>query len=177
MLRGRDDECRAVRNLLDDVTNGGGALLIRGEPGSGRTVLVGYAHRHAQGCTVLAGSGLAEEAALPYAGLQRLVDPILDRVAALPDDQRQLLRRVLAGEGCPPTGNSHCPWRCSVCSAPPPGTARCSPPWTTSTGVTRRPRRCWPSWPVDCDTCRSLSCSPETSLRPSTGYRHTGSAR
>lgn len=101
MLRGRDDECRAVRSLLDDVTNGGGALLIRGEPGSGRTVLVGYAHRHAQGYTVLAGSGLAEEAALPYAGLQRLVDPILDRVAALPHDQRQLLRRALAGEGCP----------------------------------------------------------------------------
>ena len=101
MLRGRDDECRAVRSLLDGMTNAGGALLVRGEPGSGRTALVGYAHRHAEGCTVLAGSGLAEEAALPYAGLQRLVDPVLDRAAALPGEQRQLLRRALAGESCP----------------------------------------------------------------------------
>ncbi|WP_309232078.1 ATP-binding protein [Micromonospora tarensis] len=102
VLRGRDDECRAVRGLLDGVTDADGALLIRGEPGSGRTALVRYAHRHAEGRTVLAGSGLAEEAALPYAGLQRLVDPVLDRLAALPNEQRELLRRALAGEGCPP---------------------------------------------------------------------------
>ncbi|WCN79131.1 AAA family ATPase [Micromonospora sp. LH3U1] len=100
-LRGRDDECRAVRSLLDGVTDGGGALLVYGEPGSGRTALVGYAHRHAEACTVLAGTGLTEEAALPYAGLQRLVDPVLDRAAALPNEQRQLLRRALAGESCP----------------------------------------------------------------------------
>ncbi|WP_347658856.1 AAA family ATPase [Micromonospora sp. B9E7] len=101
VLRGRDDECRALRRLLDGVTDGGGALLLQGEPGSGRTALVGYAHRYAQSCTVLAGNGLAEEAALPYAGLQRLLDPVLDRMAALADEQRQLLRRALAGESCP----------------------------------------------------------------------------
>ncbi|WFE99772.1 LuxR family transcriptional regulator [Micromonospora sp. WMMD964] len=101
VLRGRDDECRSVRSLLDDVTNAGGALLLHGEPGSGRTALVGYAHRYAPRCTVLAGSGLAEEAGLPYAGLQRLVDPVLDRSAALPHEQRRLLRRALSGDGCP----------------------------------------------------------------------------
>ncbi|MCZ7374814.1 AAA family ATPase [Micromonospora sp. WMMC250] len=101
VLRGRDDECRSVRSLIDDVTSGGGAVLLHGEPGSGRTALVGYAHRHAQHCTVLAGSGLAEEAALPYAGLQRLVDPVLDRAAALPEEQRRLLWRALTGDGCP----------------------------------------------------------------------------
>ena len=103
VLRGRDDQCRAVRGLLDDVTDGGGgALLLHGEPGSGRTALVRYAHRHAEGCAVLAGAGLAEEASLPYAGLQRLLDPVLDRVAALPRPQRHLLRRALDGESCPP---------------------------------------------------------------------------
>ncbi|MBQ0978014.1 AAA family ATPase [Micromonospora sp. M61] len=101
VLRGRDDECRSVRSLLDGMPNGGGALLLHGEPGSGRTALVGYAHRHADGCTVLGGSGLAEEAALPYAGLQRLVDPVLDRATVLPDEQRRLLRRALGGESCP----------------------------------------------------------------------------
>ncbi|MER7889861.1 AAA family ATPase [Micromonospora sp. NPDC094482] len=101
VLRGRDEECRAIRRLLDGVADGGGALVLHGEPGSGRSALVGYAHRHAEGCAVLAAAGLAEEAAVPYAGLQRLLDPVLDRVGALPRPQARLLRRTLAGGGCP----------------------------------------------------------------------------
>ena len=102
VLRGRDDECRAVRSLLDGVTDGGGALLLHGEPGSGRTALLTYAHRYAENCVVLAGAGLPAEATLPYAGLQRLLDPVRDRTADLPEPQRHLLRRALDGEGCPP---------------------------------------------------------------------------
>ncbi|WP_309244401.1 ATP-binding protein [Micromonospora parastrephiae] len=103
VLRGRDDECRTIQGLLDAITDGGGSLLVHGEPGSGRTALLGHAHRHVEGrtTTVLAGAGLAEEAALPYAGLQRLLDPLLDRAAALPKEQRHLLRRALGGEDCP----------------------------------------------------------------------------
>ncbi|WP_405096044.1 LuxR C-terminal-related transcriptional regulator [Micromonospora sp. NBC_01412] len=101
MLRGRDDECRAIRGLLDGVAGGGAALLIQGEPGSGRTALVNYAHRQARACAVLSGAGLAEEATLPYAGLQRLLDPVLDRAESLPERQRRVLRHALAGEGCP----------------------------------------------------------------------------
>ncbi|BCL17392.1 helix-turn-helix transcriptional regulator [Micromonospora sagamiensis] len=99
-LRGRDEECGAIRDLLDGA-DGGGALLVQGEPGSGRTALLAYAHRHAGDRTVLAGTGLADEAALPYAGLQRLLDPVRDRLGALPAPQRRVLRRALAGEGCP----------------------------------------------------------------------------
>ncbi|MEH1029130.1 AAA family ATPase [Micromonospora profundi] len=102
VLRGRDDQCRAVRSLLDGVTDGGGALLLHGEPGSGRTALLTYAHRYAENCVVLAGAGLPAEATLPYAGLQRLLDPVRDRTADLPEPQRHLLRRALDGEGCPP---------------------------------------------------------------------------
>ncbi|SCG55234.1 helix-turn-helix transcriptional regulator [Micromonospora halophytica] len=100
VLRGRDDECREIRRLLDGPT-GGGALLFHGEPGSGRTALVTYAHRHAGNRAVLAGTGLADEAALPYAGLQRLLDPVLDRAGTLPEQQQSVLRRALTGEGCP----------------------------------------------------------------------------
>ncbi|MFI6823354.1 AAA family ATPase [Micromonospora sp. NPDC050187] len=99
MLRGRDEECRAIRDLLDGA--GGGALLLQGEPGSGRTALLGYAHRHAGDRTILAGTGLTDEAALPYAGLQRLLDPVRDRDGRLPAAQRRVLRRSLAGAGCP----------------------------------------------------------------------------
>ncbi|MFG1780359.1 AAA family ATPase [Micromonospora sp. NPDC049048] len=102
VLRGRGEECAAIRHLLGVLpTGGGGALLIQGEPGSGRTALVDYAHRHAEGCTVLAGTGLREEAGLPYAGLQRLLDPVLERADELPEQQRRVLLRALTGAGCP----------------------------------------------------------------------------
>ncbi|MEU6077245.1 LuxR C-terminal-related transcriptional regulator [Micromonospora sp. NPDC047074] len=101
VLRGRSEECAAIRRLLGDLPGDGGALLLQGEPGSGRTALVDHAHRHAEGCTVLAGTGLAEEAGLPYAGLQRLLDPVLDRAGMLPVQQRRVLLRALAGAGCP----------------------------------------------------------------------------
>ncbi|SCL13770.1 ATP-, maltotriose-and DNA-dependent transcriptional regulator MalT [Micromonospora nigra] len=98
-LRGRDDECREIRRLLDD--HAGGALLLHGEPGSGRSALLAYAHRHAGTRLTLAGAGLTDEAALPYAGLQRLLDPLLGRADALPHRQRAVLHRALAGHGCP----------------------------------------------------------------------------
>ncbi|MEV4664951.1 LuxR C-terminal-related transcriptional regulator [Micromonospora echinofusca] len=101
MLRGRTEERAAIRRLLGDLPTGGGALLLQGEPGSGRSALVDYAHRHAEGCAVLAGTGLPEEADLPYAGLQRLLDPVLDRAPALPEHQRRVLLRAVAGAGCP----------------------------------------------------------------------------
>lgn len=100
-LPGRDTECAAVRRLIDALPGAGGALLLWGDPGTGRSALVGYAHRHAGRCQVLAGEGLADEATLPYAGLQRLLDPLLDRADRLAEPQRGVLRRTLAGAGCP----------------------------------------------------------------------------
>ncbi|MGW5016512.1 AAA family ATPase, partial [Micromonospora chalcea] len=98
-LRGRDDECDAIRRLLD--RDSGGALLFHGPPGAGRSALLAYARRWATGRTVLTGAGLADESTLPYAGLHRLLDPVLDADTALPVRQRRLLRRVLGGDGCP----------------------------------------------------------------------------
>ncbi|MFG2062733.1 LuxR C-terminal-related transcriptional regulator [Micromonospora sp. NPDC048871] len=99
VLRGRQGECREIRSLL--AAPAGGALLLHGEPGAGRTALLAYAHRHRAGRRLLAAAGLADEATLPYAGLQRLLDPVLDHAEALPERQRQVLCRALAGEGCP----------------------------------------------------------------------------
>ncbi|MEV2237339.1 LuxR family transcriptional regulator [Micromonospora sp. NPDC049891] len=97
-LRGRQAECREIRTLL--AAPAGKALLLHGEPGSGRSALLAYAHRHGRGRRLLAAAGLPDEAVLPYAGLQRLLDPVLDRACALPERQRQVLRRAVAGEGC-----------------------------------------------------------------------------
>ncbi|MEV6692178.1 LuxR C-terminal-related transcriptional regulator [Micromonospora sp. NPDC051196] len=98
LLRGRQAECREIRSLL--AAPAGGALLLHGEPGAGRTALLAYAHRHRAGRRLLAAAGLADEAMLPYAGLQRLLDPVRDRAHVLPERQRQVLRDALTGEGC-----------------------------------------------------------------------------
>ncbi|WP_307870912.1 LuxR family transcriptional regulator [Micromonospora sp. C51] len=98
VLRGRQAECREIRSLL--AAPAGKALLLHGEPGSGRSTLLAYAHRHGRGRRLLAATGLPDEAMLPYAGLQRLLDPVLDGTGALPERQRQVLRRAVAGEGC-----------------------------------------------------------------------------
>ncbi|MFI7078381.1 LuxR C-terminal-related transcriptional regulator [Micromonospora sp. NPDC049903] len=95
---GRQHECRQIRDLL--ATPPGAALLLHGEPGAGRTTLLAYAHRHADDRTVLSAAGLADEAELPYAGLQRLLDPVRDHAADLPERQRRVLHRALTGDGC-----------------------------------------------------------------------------
>ncbi|MEV0003671.1 LuxR C-terminal-related transcriptional regulator [Micromonospora sp. NPDC050980] len=98
-LWGRDDECDEIRRLLDG--DDGGTLLFHGPPGSGRSALLAYARGRAGARSVLSGAGVADEATLPYAGLHRLLDPVLDADAALPARQRRLLRRALGGGGCP----------------------------------------------------------------------------
>ncbi|NGM13162.1 ATP-binding protein [Verrucosispora sp. CWR15] len=66
VLRGRQAECREIRRLL--AASAGGALLLHGEPGSGRSTLLAYAHRHGRDRRLLAATGLPDEATLPYAG-------------------------------------------------------------------------------------------------------------
>ncbi|MBB5868298.1 DNA-binding CsgD family transcriptional regulator [Allocatelliglobosispora scoriae] len=109
-LRGRDRELAAISALVERARHGrGGALLLTGEAGLGKTTLLAVAEQataHAmqrQGGTgtLLATAGLGDEAGLPYAALQRLVEPLLDRVDGLVPHQARVLRRALTGGGCP----------------------------------------------------------------------------
>jgi predicted ATPase len=46
VLLGRDGECEALERLLEGVGAGrSGALVVRGEPGVGKTALLSYLHR------------------------------------------------------------------------------------------------------------------------------------
>src|SRR6185436_9547871 len=97
-LRGRTAERNLIDGLLREATAGrGGALLIRGEPGTGKSTLLthiaaGRTNGRTSGRTagavlhtvVLRTAGVAEEAALPYAALQRFLQPVRAGVAALP---------------------------------------------------------------------------------------------
>jgi len=92
MLRGRDAERTTIEALLDGARDGiSGALILRGEPGIGKSALLGYAADYAAGMRVLRGIGVESEGELPFAGLHLLLRPALDRLGALPEPQREAL--------------------------------------------------------------------------------------
>ncbi|MFF5295983.1 helix-turn-helix transcriptional regulator [Paractinoplanes globisporus] len=71
---GHSRELAVVDELLRSAAGGhGGALVVTGEPGSGRSELLRSAARLAGGWTVLAAPGYADEAGIPFAGLRRLL--------------------------------------------------------------------------------------------------------
>jgi DNA-binding CsgD family transcriptional regulator len=92
MLRGRGQQCRALDGLLADVRAGRSrALVVRGEPGIGKTALLGYAAETAQDFQVARAVGVESEMELPYAALHQLCGPMLGRGGALPGPQRAAL--------------------------------------------------------------------------------------
>jgi DNA-binding CsgD family transcriptional regulator len=97
VLVGRDAERARIDTLLDRVREGrSGSLLIRGEPGIGKSALLDYAAQKATGIRVLRTQGVESESALPFSALHELVRPILARIDALPEPQQQALRGCLA---------------------------------------------------------------------------------
>jgi DNA-binding CsgD family transcriptional regulator len=89
VLRGRRRECAALRQLLDDVRAGQGtSLVIRGEPGVGKSALLGYMIESASGFRVERAVGVESEIELPYAGLHQLCGRMLSQLEHLPEPQR-----------------------------------------------------------------------------------------
>ncbi|MGK5551484.1 ATP-binding protein [Actinomadura kijaniata] len=96
MLWGRDGERRALAALVDAARSGGsGVLVVRGEPGIGKTALLDQAARDAEGLRVLRAEGVEAEAGLPFAALQMLLRPVLSRMDRLPAPQAAALRGAL----------------------------------------------------------------------------------
>ena len=92
MLHGREPDCAALRELLDAARlSRSAALVIRGEPGVGKTALLEYAAEHAAGLQVLRGTGVQSEVTLPFAALHQLLYPVLDQLPALPAPQSAAL--------------------------------------------------------------------------------------
>ena len=92
-LIGRDRELNAVRDIVARAAGDGGALLLRGEAGIGKSSLLDAAvsQASAAGMRVLRVAGVRTEAHLPFAGLHQLLRPLLGGVAALPPRQRVAL--------------------------------------------------------------------------------------
>ncbi|CAM3742627.1 AAA family ATPase [Nocardiopsis rhodophaea] len=101
-LRGRDREQSVVRRLLTDARAGtSGALVVLGEPGIGKTCLLDDALRAAPEFTSLDARGVPTETDLAFAGLHRLLRPVMHHSAALPDPQRDALDAALGQAAAP----------------------------------------------------------------------------
>ena len=103
-LTGRRDECGVLGRLIDAVRAGESrALVVRGEPGVGKTALLEYMVERASGCRVVRAAGVQSEMELAFAGVHQLSAPMLDRLERLPGPQRDALRTAFGiGPGSVP---------------------------------------------------------------------------
>jgi DNA-binding CsgD family transcriptional regulator/tetratricopeptide (TPR) repeat protein len=90
---GRGPELARLGRVLGAARDGGsGALVVRGEPGIGKSALLEHVTAAATGFDILRAVGVEGEIDLPYAGLHQLCRPLLDQVVELPEPQRDALR-------------------------------------------------------------------------------------
>ena len=103
-LRGRQNECDVLDRLIEAVRAGESrALVVRGEPGVGKTALLDYMVEQASGCVVARLAGVQSEMELAFAGVHQLCMPMLDHLERLPVPQRDALRTALGiSPGSPP---------------------------------------------------------------------------
>jgi DNA-binding CsgD family transcriptional regulator len=92
LLLGRRNECAALDQLVASVRGGRSrALVLRGEPGVGKSALLEYLVRRASGCGIAQAAGVESEMELAFAGLHQLCSPFVDRLEGLPGPQRDAL--------------------------------------------------------------------------------------
>ncbi|HVT70565.1 MAG TPA: AAA family ATPase, partial [Trebonia sp.] len=106
-LIGRAAETGRLHDLISGVGKAGATLILRGEPGIGKTALLAdaTAFARASGMRVLRTTGVESETHLPYAGLHQLLRPVRDSFGVLPPSQRDALRAALGiTEGTVPEG-------------------------------------------------------------------------
>ena len=96
-LIARERELGLIEQVLESLSQSGGGVLMWGAAGVGKTALLAEAADRAtsRGYLVLRASGALFERDLPFAGLHQLLHPILDRIDALADPQRDALRAAL----------------------------------------------------------------------------------
>src|SRR5579863_983176 len=97
MLLGRADERREIEQVLARARSGASAVLtLAGEPGIGKTALLGYAAERAAGMRLLRARGIESEAQVPFGSLLELIRPALVLVDKIPAPQAVALEAALA---------------------------------------------------------------------------------
>src|SRR5258708_18268373 len=84
---------RAVIDELLEAARGGfcGVLVLRGDPGVGKTTVASYAIEAASGFQVTAITGVESEINLDYGAVHQLLVPFLPMISDLPGPQRQAI--------------------------------------------------------------------------------------
>jgi DNA-binding CsgD family transcriptional regulator len=97
-LFGRESEAQRLTDLVHHVRDRGGAIVVRGEAGIGKSALLAEVSRAAaaDGVRILTAAGVESEAQLPFAGLHQLLRPVLSLRDELAVPQRDA---VLAAFG------------------------------------------------------------------------------
>jgi DNA-binding CsgD family transcriptional regulator len=93
----REQESAVLDALVDRLRDGGGAVVVRGEAGIGKSALLQRVRRRAeaQGARPLVTVGVESEAELAFAGLHQLLGPVIGVLAQQPESQRQHLEAAL----------------------------------------------------------------------------------
>ncbi len=92
-LLGRGEERDRLDQILHDARRGlSGALVLRGEPGVGKTALLDYAQAAAADLQVIRIDGVETEMELSFAALHQFLRPCLSSLDILPSPQRTALR-------------------------------------------------------------------------------------
>ena len=98
MLLGRGPETTRLDELISEAAGGrGGALVLEGEPGVGKTALLEDAAGRASRLGVLRVAGVQSELALPYAALHQLCARMIGRRDRLPAPQAEAIAVALGG--------------------------------------------------------------------------------
>jgi DNA-binding CsgD family transcriptional regulator len=110
-LIGRDADLARLRALVDPVPLSSQVLLVTGEAGMGKTVLLADAAERARlaGMRVLSVTGRESESRLAFAGLHQLLRPVLPAVSGLPSRQARALSVALGLSADPPAPDPPAP--------------------------------------------------------------------
>src|ERR1700687_4572649 len=83
-LIGRRHELNTLATLVEQARAGrSGVLVVRGEPGIGKSALLDEVARRAEGFAISRVAGIESEMELAYAALQQLCRPLRERVSQL----------------------------------------------------------------------------------------------
>ncbi|QFG22344.1 AAA family ATPase [Actinomadura sp. WMMB 499] len=96
MLYGRSAEVEALDEVIGRARDGsGGAVVLRGEAGAGKTALLDAAAGRGGAMRVLRTTGAEAESDLAFAALHQILWPVTGSLGALPEPQRDAVSAAL----------------------------------------------------------------------------------
>ena len=101
-LLGRTEECAALDRLLREAIGGlSGVVVLRGEPGVGKSALIRHLSGRGEDWHVVTAVGVESEMELAFSGVHQLCAPLLHHLDRLPAPQRTALETVFGLSAAP----------------------------------------------------------------------------